>query len=265
MLPSLPLTRLTIHSATSGYDFSRHSMALPATQWQALWQQCGQQAQQAIHHTERQKRLTSALIGALALGLGALTHRLPVRNVSWHKALPTDWKTYTRIGLGLVGVQQVNQALQWHPPGWLAALQTMAVVVPLSVGLKKLHLPTLAISGLLVAGLVQGSQWLKSSIQQKLIDNDAPQWAPWVGIGIMLATLPLAWKVVPWITTGLLRKVGKMPAAAIGGVAAGNVCLRQCTPGGVICLSELTEALTGVAATAHPKSKKKGMTHNVNF
>ena len=155
--------------------------------------------------------------------------------------------------------------MQWQPPGWLAALQTMAVVVPLSIGLKKLHLPTLAVSGVLVAGLVQGTQWLKSTLQQTLKQNDQPQWSPWVGVALMLATLPLAWKVVPAITTRLLRSVGKMPAAAVGGVAMGNVCLRQCTPGGVICLSELTEALTGVAATAHPEGKKKGMIHNVDF
>ena len=231
----------------------------------------------ATEKADKARRITkhgSAAVGLFAAGLILHNTKLPARTSSF-KLLSTDWKEWTKIGLGVAAAGQINKALNWSPPPWLGAVMAVALINPLVLGFKK-GLPQFAIMGPLVAGVVQGASWLnkkfgsvlKPKLEEKL-DRKIPDWVPKVAISAAMITVgllayPRLFKAVA--TTGLLGAEAKA-AAASGSRAmlgtSGAVCVRGCCPS-VICLSEIGEMVGGMR-TGHQNNATNTATGQPQF
>lgn len=221
-------------------------MATNPTAWAIAWQQTQARKQSPAGANP----FKHAAIALASVGAAVLLHRLPSRPLTKAQAIPTDWKVWAKVGLGLVGTQQLNAAIDWHPKPWLKALETMAITVPMVVGLKKLKAAPLLVSAPLVAGFVEGSNALLNVTQPQLPAN----WEPWAKRLAVLIPLSVGglWaipKASKLILKQLPKKLSGQTTAATTGVMA--TCARGCTPGGVICLSELSEMLGGASAIGH--------------
>ncbi len=191
----------------------------------------------------------------LLFTLGMLTHQLPARVRPGKSWLPSDWKTYFRIGLGIVIVQKINQAMDWKPPAWLGALEAVTVINPLALGVSKKSMAQYVVMAPLVTGVVQLASLINKKLAPMLeLDWAVPSWVTQLGISIGMGALgviayPRIFKAIA--SKGLLGKVIQSEALKGGALATGTAmvtCARGCSPGSIICLSETAEMLGGMGS-----------------
>lgn len=195
----------------------------------------------------RLKKLVEA-VGLL--GVGMLLHRLPARvpKDGFKTVLPTDWKVWARVLLGIDAVHKLNQAFEWRLPPWLGALEAVAVINPMAVGFSAKGLKQTAVMAPVVAGVVQGASLLHQKIakpvqEQCQVSPLISQIGITLGLGLMsMLAYPKLYKLIA--STGIIGKELKQEAAENASAFASATfasCARGCSPGSFICLSELAD------------------------
>lgn len=172
------------------------------------------------------------LVGAVGLfTAGMLLHQLPVRTVPGVRfLLPTDWKVWGRVILGIITVNKVNKALDWQPPPWLGGMEAVSVITPLTMRFGPGTLKQLVLMAPVVAVVVQVASALNDWVTDPLKERfQIPRLVTRLGISLGLAAIGL--------------KFSKM--LGIGGAVA-MTCARGCTPGSIVCLSEVGEMISGM-------------------
>lgn len=233
--------------------------------------------QKPIVKNRSAERVKAMAMAAGLFGTGMLLHRLPQRMPldGWKTILPADWKVWARVFLGLGAVQKTNQALDWHLPPWLSALETIAVVNPLAAGFSVNNLKQTAIMAPLVMAVVQGAHVVSQKAEKPARENfGIPTLATQLGLtsltglGAMLIYPPI-YKAIA--KSGVLGKDLKQKAAESASAFATATfasCARGCSPGSFICLSELADVggslglwlkdkLTGQKTNQKPAWKSK--------
>ncbi len=182
-------------------------------------------------------------------GAGLFLRRLPSIEQTT-RGLPKDWKVYAKVLLGIFSVSQFNKAFDLKPPAWAQGLQTVGVIHPLTMGFSASALPHLALMMPLVAGVVETANRLQDTVGEAIHDKTGvPKMVLRLILSFGLAGLGM--KVYPKLfetlaRRNLLGKTAKETAQKGGAAVAGSAmvtCARGCTPGGVICMSELGELL----------------------
>lgn len=171
-------------------------------------------------------------VGAAGLfTVGMLLHHLPVRTVPGVRfLLPTDWKVWARVILGIITVNKVNKALDWQPPPWLGGIEAVSVITPLTMRFGPGTLKQLVLMAPVVAVVVQAASVLNDWVTDPLKERfHIPRLVTRLGISLGLAAIGL--------------KFSKM--LGIGGAVA-MTCARGCTPGSIVCLSEVGEMFSGM-------------------
>lgn len=182
-------------------------------------------------------RYVAEAAGLFALGM--LTHQLPSRAQAGRWLLPTDWKVFFRIAMGIFAVNRLNKGLNWQPSPMANAVETVAVINPLALGFSKLSLGQFAVMAPLIAGMVGVmttiNQKYGDTIQEKLhIPPLVTRLAMSVGFGV------LGYKLFPKILNRIFKNVATAGAATATGAAFVTTCARGCSPS-LICMSEVAE------------------------
>jgi hypothetical protein len=162
---------------------------------------------------------------------GLLLHELPARSVPGRRwLLPTDPKVWGRVFLGIGAIHQINKAFDWQPPPWLAGLEAVAVITPLVMRFKAGTLKQVALLAPVVAGVVQLASELNKRITDPLQER---------------ANIP---PVVTRLAIATALALGGMKVSKLLGMggAAAMTCARGCTPGSLVCLSEVGEMVSGM-------------------
>jgi hypothetical protein len=183
------------------------------------------------------------LLGAAGLfTAGMLTHQLPARAVPGVKRLlPTDPKVWARVILGILAVNKLNKALDWQPPPWLGGVEAVAVITPLAMKFNKASLKQAALLAPLVGAVVQAASWLNSKASEPLHEKfSIPPFVTRMTIALGMALAGL--------------KASKL--LGIGGAMA-MTCARGCTPGSIVCLSELGEMVSGMKTWLQNKNTEQ--------
>ena len=188
--------------------------------------------------------------GALCVGL--LLHRLPTRALPGKQWLPSDWKAWGRVALGLVATHQINNAFGLKLPPWLSAIETVSVVHPLASQFSKNTPKQLLVIAPVVAALVQLSHWGYQSTTGflKAHEINAPAWLPKLLFAAVTTTVGLV--AFPKLYQPFIKRgwFGKPNSKAFQSATMSMMtCPRGCTVGGVICLSEAGEILGSLATS----------------
>lgn len=189
-------------------------------------------------------------IAALAYLSGTLLSLLPTHSRPAIKGktflMPTDWKAYAKVGLGMTTVHGLNNFLGIKPPPFLQGMETVAIIQSLMLGVSKTNAKLFLVMGPLIGAYVQLADWIHKGIRQPLQQEAGlPPWVIRAGLGIgMMAggfwLLPKLYK--PIFNTGWLGKELSEKAKQAT-MATMVTCPRGCTVGGVVCLSEIAEIL----------------------
>ncbi len=176
--------------------------------------------------------------------LGMLTHQLPSRAASGRWLIPTDWKVLFRIGAGLLAVNRFNKALGWQPKPVENALETVAIINPLALGVSKTSLAQFSVIAPLVAGMVALMSFINNRYAEKVQDNLGihpliTRLAMSVGFGV------LGYKLFPKIFNRIFKNTAVLGAGLTSGAAFMTTCARGCSPS-IICMSEVAELFGGL-------------------
>jgi hypothetical protein len=156
-----------------------------------------------------------------------------------NELLPSDWKVWAKILLGIGSLNQANQALNWQPPPWLNAMMNVTLMTPLISGWQKGALKSILVLAPAVGGLVQGTHWLSGKAEKPLQDHfNIPPVATRLALsvasmGVGLWSLPKVFKLSD--TLGL---TSKQESAAVATTIAQS-CPYGCCGGSAICLNEV--------------------------
>jgi len=200
-----------------------------------------------------------ALSKALGLfGIGLLLRLLPNHTVpNARPLLPADWKPYARVALGVGAARQINQALGVTLPPWASAIETVTIIHPLVAGFSRKAWTPLLLSMPLIAGVAQGLTWLGKKLAPPLeekahIPQSLTRLVLSIGAGLLwLKGYPQAMKALakqPQLTKHLPESL-KAHMESLAGTTAtlmAGTCARGCSQG-LICLSELSELLSGLS------------------
>jgi hypothetical protein len=200
---------------------------------------------------------TEKVLGAIGLlSVGMLLHQLPPRlpGDGFKTILPSDWKVWARVLLGIQAIHQINQAVSWSPPPWLGALEAVSIINPLAVGFSKNAIKQTVVMAPIVAAVVQGASLLRQTIAPTPKGEGQCQTTPMLLQAGITAGLGLAAMVAyPWIykrvaSTGIigheLKEKASQETSAFAS-ATFATCARGCSPGSFICLSELSDIVGG--------------------
>ena len=193
-------------------------------------------------------RVRHLLFTAGFLGLGALLHYLPATKNSF-KIISSDWKDWTKIALGVSAVGRFNQAMDLKLPPWLVAIETAFVINPLVSGLSKKALLQTVVMAPLIAGVVQGANYLNNHLVEPLKEKaHIPPVLTRLGvtIGVMLIGVkayPGLYKQVA--STGVLGNEAKSKTAQVIIGTEALICGR-CGGSHLICMSEIGDYLGGM-------------------
>ncbi len=187
---------------------------------------------------------------AMLFTIGMLTHQLPVRTLPGRSLLPTDWKAYLRVATGILAVNQLNKGMDWKPPVWLQAMETVGVIHALMVGFSKRYFIELGIMAPLVAGVVSAANYVDQKIASPLEEEaKIPKLVTKiiVSTGFTLASILVFPKVVNAIGRwGILGKAAQATAKQGKNVMFGSMIVgANCGCGNVICISLLGDIVGG--------------------
>ncbi len=185
---------------------------------------------------------------------GLLTHHLPGKaNLSNVFLLPPDWKTWTRVALGIGTVQQINKGIDRNPPAWLSGLESAAVITPMALKFHKTSLLTFLLVAPLVTASVQTSQWLNKAFTQDLKAQwHIPEAVTRLCFSFAVSATGILFAMLLHRKAPQIKVFGARPFAQLdpklkepAGAFAMGSCARGCSPS-IICLSEIGEMLGGM-------------------
>lgn len=158
--------------------------------------------------------------------------------------LPSDWKVWAKIGLGIGSISQANKALNWNPPPWLGAFMNVSIMAALMTGFTRNSARTIAILGPWVAALVQGTAYANQKLEKPLQGKfNIPPVATKLGLSVLsmgagFAGLPKLMTLAESEAAAgtAAKEASKTRAVATGGCA--------CCGGSPICFTELANNAT---------------------
>lgn len=208
-------------------------------------------------------RWKSLAMAAGFAGLGLLLHKMPQQLGSQKYLISSDWKDIARIVFGIATVQKVNQALDWKPKPWMAAIEAVAIMNPIAFGVLKangaINWKTFiqsAVMGGLLAPVVQLSATINNKTIPWLKEKfNIPVWIP--RLAMIAGMVAFGMKVYPRLynglgETGILGKeikkevTEKIKQAAEMATANALVCYRACCAGSIFCLTEIGEIVASI-------------------
>jgi hypothetical protein len=195
---------------------------------------------------------------------GLLLHRLPAHAAEKEFALfPKDWKHWARLLLGLGAVNHINKGMNWNPPPWLQAAETVLVLHPITSGITKRSIGQLAFTLPYVVAIVEanillgkGYLWAKERFTGQKQDPNQPD--TWDSLLFKLASsvafAAAGVKAYPKLyeeigKTGILGQANKKHAMDLSSGVALITCARGCCQGTVVCLTEMGEILGGMTSS----------------
>jgi hypothetical protein len=190
------------------------------------------------------KRLT-ALLKAVALIVPALalTKIKPSAKVMENAAkemLPSDWKVWTKIGLGIASISQANKALNWSPPPWLGAFMNVSVMAGLMTGFTRNSAKTIALLGPWMAALVQGTHYANQKLEKPLEEKyNIPPVATRLTLSVL--SMGAGFAGLPRLMALAEPEVATAGAANTRALATGGCA---CCGGSPICFTELANNTT---------------------
>ncbi len=155
------------------------------------------------------------------------------------QVIPTDWKIWAKMLLGVASLGELNKALQWTPPPWLGAMMNVLLITPLISGAKGLRLLPVLLPT--VGGLVQGTHIASEKAEKPLEENwNVPPIVTRllfsaIGMGAGFVALPRL--------LGALKGTWLMPESQMGMGTTSSVistCSRGCCSSAV-CLNEIAD------------------------
>ena len=159
--------------------------------------------------------------------------------------LPSDWRIWAKIGLGIAGINQANKALNWSPPPWLGAFLNVTVMAGLMTGLTRNSAKTIALVGPWLAALVQGTHYVDDKLEAPLQEKfNIPPVATKIGLSVLsmgagMAGLPKLMALAePEVEASTL---GSEKAANTRALSTGSC---SCCAGSPICLTEVSNNAT---------------------
>lgn len=200
-------------------------------------------------------------LAAGLIGFGLLLNRIPPRH-SRFELLSTRLEDWTKMGLGVVAVTKINEAMDWKPAPWLHALQTVSVLsfIANALSLKRWrHFPLLA---LMVPPLVQGTHWLSEKTESLLDQSNSaiPRWIPKVGISVASTILGVtALRCVikaDWYKGLTGQSSGATSSQVVGAEAV--VCTR-CGGQHIICMEEVSDMIGSLGSWLKSNIQDKGV------
>jgi hypothetical protein len=209
--------------------------------------------QQPLKINQKQSAFRSEplIIAGLLIMTALLTRTLPTRSpVAERYLLPTDWKTYFRIGAGILAVNQINTAFSLHLRPWMNAVEAVAVINPLAAGFSLASLSQMLVMAPLIAGSVESITALNKMTAKPLKEKyGIPEALTKLVLSLTSGALGI-WlfpKVYKQIAqTGIFGKMVKQETSMLGSMGAlAACCARGCSPGSLICLSETAELIAG--------------------
>jgi cytochrome c553 len=200
-------------------------------------------------------RLKALGLAAAFLANALLLRRIPAHTSSF-KWLSSDWKDWAKIGLGVAGVNQFNKAINWHPPAWLGALETVALINPIMLGRKGLpQLPGMAV---LVSSMVGATNFLSNRAEPFLEDklNMPPGLTRFI---LSVGTTILGLAAYPAVArSGALGASAKEQAQSNLAAASGMTACARCGGAhGLICMTDIGEFFGAIGNWFHSKLGNK--------
>ena len=172
--------------------------------------------------------------------------RIPPR-LSAYTLIPTDWKQWAKAGLGVAGISQLNQGLEWKPPLWLGTAQTVVILTPLLQKLEKGWLRQLLILTPLITGLVQVNHWVSEKAEGFLERKfNIPPLVTQLGFSILttitgMKAFPVIDKTVDdWLGKAFGLENRALSRSQEAAMATSMTCARGCCASAV-CINELGE------------------------
>lgn len=190
-----------------------------------------------------ERRVKSFAMAAGLFTAAVLMKRIPTRT-SAYTMVPTDWKQWVKAGLGVAGISQLNQGLDWKPPLWLGTAETVAILTPLLQKLEKGMFRQVAILLPLITGLVQLNHWVSSKVEAPLQRNfHIPPIVTQLVFSVLTTIVGI--KTFPPIDKavgGLMAKRGAASGTATQGttISTGISCARGCCAS-MVCMNEIGE------------------------
>jgi hypothetical protein len=214
------------------------------------------------HHPPRPSIAKGLGTAAGLVGAGLLLHQLPPRvpKDGFKTMLPADWKVWARVILGIAAVQKLNQTINWKPPPWLGALQAVAIINPIAVGVTKNNFKQMLVMAPIIAGLVETASLLQKSVAKPMKDHyDTPPVLVRLGISLALGigsllAYPIIYRRIA--ATGIIGKELKEQAmnnSSAFASATFATCARGCSPGSFICLGEMADIVGSFGNWNEPK------------
>lgn len=196
---------------------------------------------------------------AAAFFTAALMLRLAPLRPSAYKLIPTDWKQWAKVALGITGIKHLNEGLGWKPPVWLGAIQTVAILNPLLQGVSKASMGQLALLIPMVAGLVEGTKVAGDKLEPSLHEQfQVPPVLTRIALSVGTTILGIFAFHKVYNTAalkGLLGEEAKMLAAS-GTLAAVPVCTRCGGCASVVCASEVGDFVGSLKDWLHGKHNR---------
>jgi len=176
---------------------------------------------------------------------------------------------FARPILGVYAVAQVNKAMGWQPVPWLQGVETMTAITPLMSGLSRYGVGQWLVHAPLIGALVQGAHAINQALSKPLKDDyGVPVLVTRLATSAVLMTA--GYFAIPPVTRYLLkaplskRWFPPPKEASVGATLAGamTTCARGCTPGGLLCMSELSELVGSLGQWASGQAPKNTLEHS---
>lgn len=192
---------------------------------------------QAANGISASKRLEHAGKAALFVLSALLLRHLPSSPTRLSNTLLSpDWKEWAKVGLGIAGMKQINDALNWKPPLWLNAMLNVVFINPLVSGFAWKNVIQGLILAPVVGVMVQGSHYASSKSEKPLeryLHIPPLVTRAMFSIGTMLAGL----KVFPRVSDAIPR-VGPATAGATVETSVVTSCANGCCTS-AICANDI--------------------------
>lgn len=149
------------------------------------------------------ERLSHLAKAGLCFGTLLLVKRFPGAKPKLQGTLlPLDWKEWLKVGLGIAGMAQINQSLNWKPPTWLAAMINVIVVNPWVAGFTKRNLIQGMVLAPVVGGMAGGAHFLSDQAEKPLEEKlKIPPIVTRFLVSIPMMAVGL--KMLPWVSNAI--------------------------------------------------------------
>jgi hypothetical protein len=249
--------------ATGILAVSHPSMSATTASWGIV--QASQEPKLSATLTNSQNPDLWKRVGHVAKALGFFAAVLMLRKfpkgaaaqaASLHSTLiPSDWKEWAKVGLGIAGMSQVNQAANWKPPVWLNAMMNVAVVSPLVSGLSRQHVAQGLILAPVVGALAQATHYVSDKAQRPLQEKwNIPPVVSHAVFSVLMVLASL--RIFPWVNSSIPPLQASADGSAVK-TGLASACVNGCCSS-VICVNDIGQLLAALSRSLFGAGKETG-------